>query len=199
MSTGLFMGVRCSFVEEAQDSASAFLDAINLGLSQRGLPRYADPVSPPNVYSGHLFGRSALDHHTSRVLMKIADLGANLRESPNLALIRDNPFRLTFVPIDFSPPFPSGYHEQIVGQSIRIWIGSIPRLLTELRFLAADLGIPMRDDLLTDETAIAINEFKPLYDGDSTELSEHERTAWLALYEGARLAMDHNVALSLAG
>jgi hypothetical protein len=199
MSTALFMGVRSSFVEGAQASAAAFLDAINLGLSQQGLPHYTDPISPPNVYSGRLFGRSALDHHSSRVLVKIADLGVNSRESPNLALIRDNPFRLTFVPINFSPPFPSRYQEQIVGRAAQIWIGSLPRLQIELQFLATNLRIPMKGGRLSDETAFAINEFKPLYSGDSTELSEHERTAWLVLYEGTRLAMSHNAALSLAG
>ncbi len=193
------MGVRSSFVEEAQDSAAAFLDAINLGLTQQGLPRYTDPTSPPSVYSGRLFGRSALDHHSSRVLVKIAELGVNSRDSPNLALIRDNPFRLTFVSIDFAPPFRSRYQERIAGSPAQIWIGSLPRLQIELQFLATNLRIPMTGGHLRDETAIAINKFESLYDGDSTELSEHERTAWLALYEGARLAMDHNVALSLAG
>jgi hypothetical protein len=120
-------------------------------------------------------------------------------QSPNLALIRDNPFRLAFVPIDFSPPFPSDYHEKIAKRPVQIWIGSLPRLKIELQSLATNLRIPMTDGHLNDETAVAINNFKSLYSGDSTELSEDERTAWLALYEGARLAMDHNVALSLAG
>jgi hypothetical protein len=47
--------------------------------------------------------------------------------------------------------------------------------------------------------AEAINDFKPLYEGDSTELAEDERTAWLAMFEGTRLAIEHRIALSLAG
>jgi hypothetical protein len=199
MSTGLFVGIRHSFIDEAQDSASAFLDAINRALSEHGLPLYADPVELPDVYSDHLFGRSQLDHHSSRVFVKIASLGTEARESPNLALIRDNPFRVAFVPIDFFPPFATAYHERIGGSAIRIWIGSLPHFLRELRLLAGDLGIPMADGDLTDKMAAAINDFKPLYEGDSTELAEDERTAWLAMFEGTRLAMEHRIALSFAG
>jgi len=193
------MGIRSSFVDEAQSSASAFVDAINRVLSERGVSSYADPDDPPNVYAGHLFGRSELDHHSSRVLVKIASLGIASRTSPNLELIRDNPFRLAYVPIDFFPPSPTAYHEQITGKDGRIWVGSLPHLLTELKSLAEDLGIPLTNGDITDETAADINDFKPFNVKDSTELIEDDRTAWLAIYEGTRLALQHNVALSLAG
>lgn len=72
MSTGLFMGVRGSYIDEAQASATAFLEAINGALSDKGIARYVDPQESPNVYKDALFGRSELDHHSSRVLVKIA-------------------------------------------------------------------------------------------------------------------------------
>jgi hypothetical protein len=72
-------------------------------------------------------------------------------------------------------------------------------LLTELKQLAGQLGIPLVNGELMDETASTINDFQPLRNGDSVELIEDERTAWLALYEGARLAVEHRVALTLAG
>ncbi len=193
------MGIRSSYIPEARDSASDFVDAINQVLNSRGQSGYIDPVDPPQVYNGHLFGRSELDHHSSRVIQKIAGIGCSARNSPNLALIYNNPFRVAYVPIDFSPPSPTTFHDRIGGERIQIWVGSLPRLLTELRCLAADLGIPLTDSDITDETAAAINDGKPLYAGDSLELAEDERTAWLAIYEGARLASEHNVALSLAG
>ena len=99
MSTGLFMGIRSSFVEEAQDAASAFIAAIDRALADRDLPPYLDPAEPPNIYTDHLFGRSALDHHSSRVLVDIANFGSSVQEHPNLGLIRDNPFRVAFLPI----------------------------------------------------------------------------------------------------
>jgi hypothetical protein len=199
MSTGLFIGVRYSYIEEAQASAEAFVDSINHVLLDIGVEPYLDPYEPPNVYTGHLFGRSELDHHSSRVLAEVASIGASSRQSPHLALIRDNPFRVAFVPAHFSRPLPSGYKEQIGGTPIEIWFGSLPQLLAELKLLAADLRIPLINGDLTDETAAAINGWLPLYEGDSTELSEDERTAWLAMYEGARLASEHKVALTFAG
>jgi hypothetical protein len=126
-------------------------------------------------------------------------VGARSEENPNLVLIRENPYRVTFVPADFGPPAPTEYYEQIAGEAVQIWVGSLPRLLAELRQLAAQLGIPLRDGELTDDTARAINGFEAFHNGDSAELIEDERTAWLALYEGARLALEHRVALTLAG
>jgi hypothetical protein len=199
MSTGLFMGVRRSYINEAQASATAFLDALNLTLSHSGIAPYVDPHEPPNVYRGHLFGRSELDHHSSRVLAEIASLGTASKESPNLALVRDNPYRVTFVPADFARPLQTEYRERIGGSEVPIWVGSLPRLLAELRVLAGQLGIPLTNGDLMDETAVAINAFEPLREGDSIELAEDERTGWLALYEGARLALQHSVALTLAG
>jgi hypothetical protein len=58
MSTGLFIGVRYSYIEEAQASAEAFVDSINHVLLDIGVEPYLDPYEPPNVYTGHLFGRS---------------------------------------------------------------------------------------------------------------------------------------------
>jgi hypothetical protein len=199
MSTGLFMGVRGSFIHGAETSARAFLDAINHALADKGLAPYIDPPEPPSVYSGNLFGRSELDHHSSRVFSEISSVGTRSEENPNLAMIRENPYRVTFVPADFSPPAPTEYYEQIAGEAVQIWVGSLPRLLAELRRLAAQLGIPLSNSELTDETARTINGFEPLHNEDSTELIEDKRTAWLALYEGTRLALEHRVALTLAG
>jgi hypothetical protein len=56
MSTGLFMGVRASHIDEAQASATAFLDAFNVVLKNYDIATYVDPHVPPNVYRGYLFG-----------------------------------------------------------------------------------------------------------------------------------------------
>lgn len=64
---------------------------------------------------------------------------------------------------------------------------------------ARNIGIPLVNGELADETAAAIRRFPALQNGDSIELIEDERTAWLALYEGARLAVEHRLALTLAG
>jgi len=199
MSTGLFMGVRSSFTEESRESADALLREINVVLAAESLPAYIDPDPPPNVYLGHLFGRSALDHHSSRVLVLIAEQAAHSKQSPNLALIRDNPYRVVFVPEKLVEPHVTQYRDRIDGRPVQIWVGSLDGLLDELRRLADGLGIPTVNGQIADETAAAINDFKPLSETDTTELIEDWRTAWLALYEGARLAEANAVALSLAG
>jgi len=199
MSTGLFMGVRSSFTEESRESADALLREINLVLAAASLPAYIDPDPPPNVYFGHLFGRSALDHHLSRVFVLIAEQAAHSKQSPNLALIRDNPYRVVFVPQKLVEPQVTQYRDRIDGRPVQIWVGSLDGLLEELRRLADGLGIPTVNGQIADKTAAAINDFKPLSETDTTELIEDSRTAWLALYEGARLAEANAVALSLAG
>ena len=192
------MGVRGSYIEGAEASAEAFLDAINQALTQKGATPYYDPDEAPNVYKGHLFGRSELDHHSSRVLSEIAHLGAESSDNSHLALIRDNPYRVTFVPADFTTPAPTQYYERIGDDDVQFWVGSLPHLLDELKGLAAQLGIPLTNGDLADQTAAAINNFE-LHNEDSAELIEDRRTAWLALYEDARLAVEHDVALTLAG
>lgn len=199
MSTGLFMGVRSSFTEGSRGSADVLLREINAVLAADNLPAYVDPDAPPNVYVGHLFGRSALDHHSSRVLALIAEQATHRKRSPNLALIQDNPYRVVFVPEKRLAPHVTQYRERIDGSLVPIWVGSLDGLLEELRTLADGLGIPMANGQISDETATVINDFMPLTKTDTTELIEDWRTAWLALYEGARLAAANAIALTLAG
>jgi hypothetical protein len=71
--------------------------------------------------------------------------------------------------------------------------------LEELGWLAGELGIPTEDGQISDLTAAAINDYKPFHEGDSMELIEDWRTAWLALHEGARSAKETGVALTLTG
>jgi len=200
MSTGLFMGIRGSYTEDGRDLADTLLKEINDVLVANGLAAYVDPDPPPNVYAGHLFGRSALDHHSSRVLRDIADRATTRsKNSANLALIRDNPYRVVFVPAKLQRPCETEYQERIAGSMVAIWVGSLDGLLEELAWLADDLAIPIEDGQISDRTAAAINDYQPFRDGDSVELVEDWRTAWLALYEGARLAKEVSVALTLAG
>ncbi len=74
MSTGLFMGIHSSYIKEAQASAGVFVDSINHALLNIDIEPYLDLDQPPNVYSGHLFGRSEFDHHSSRVLAEVASI-----------------------------------------------------------------------------------------------------------------------------
>jgi len=199
MSVGCFLGIRASYTDQAQVAAGAYLAAINRALRANGTPEYTDPPNPPNVYNGGLFGRSALDHHSARCF---ADLGERARADgggSHLGLLAANPYRVAFVPRDFEVPLPTDYSEEIAGERLVLWVGSAPRLVGELVSVAPLLGIPLEAARVSDAVARRINDFAPLHEGDDCSLAEDERTAWLVLYEGARLAVQHDVALSLAG
>jgi hypothetical protein len=199
MTTRLFLGVRSSFLDQAQNSARDFLDAMNRVLAENGMEPYADPVEPVNPYIGHLFGRSTLDRSSPRVFVELAGLAQVSKTCPNLALIRDNPRRVTFVPRPLPRPLATGYFEQIGGNDVQIWVGSLSQLATELLRFAHDLRIPVTNHDVTDETVGSINMFRPFHERDSTKLIEEYRPAWLALHEGVRMALQHGVALTLAG
>lgn len=199
MSVGCFLGIRASYVDEAQGAASAYIAAINVALGTKGLPAYSDPARPPDVYNGGLFGRSALDHHSAGCLAKLAEMTMEYGPAHHLGLLASNPYRLTFVPVDFPHPLLTDYVEDIAGEAVKIWVASTPRLAKDLESAAALLQIPLQDGQLADSVARRINAFAPLHDGDDCSLAENERTSWLLLYEGARLAVQHRIALSLAG
>lgn len=200
MSVGCFVGpIASSYIDEAHESTDAFARCIDLVLKKNGLPGYSEPVGSPDIYSGGLFGRSDLDHHSARCLVELAELGKANGCSPHLGLIANNPYRVTFVPTDFPWPLPTGHFETIWNENVEIWVGSAPRLLSDLMSIAPALGIPLVGNHVENVVAKKINDFAPLYAGDDCTLAEDDRTAWLLLHEGARLAVLHSVPLNLAG
>jgi hypothetical protein len=110
-----------------------------------------------------------------------------------------NPHRAVFLPRSLPRPLATGCCEQNGGEPVPVWAGSLVELLRELLSLGTQLRIPLTNGELADETANSINMFRPFHELDSTKLIEIYRTAWLALYEGARLALENGVALTLAG
>jgi hypothetical protein len=199
MSVGLFMGIVPSYTEEAEDSARELIAAINSRLQEQNLPLYSEPDEPPDVYVDDVFGRSELDHHSASCFVQLAEIAEGRNSARQHLAILGNPYRAVFLPQDFGEPFETGYKEEIFGDLLEVWTGSAQRLLDELTELAPHLGIPLENSVLSDEVAAKINEFELLTEDDDGELAEDERTAWLALYEGARLAVENKVALSLAG
>ncbi len=193
------MGIVPSYAEEAEDSAQELIAAINSRLQEQNLPLYSEPDEPPDVYFDDVFGRSELDHHSASCFVQLAEIAEERNSARHHLAILANPYRVVFLPQDFGEPFETGYKEEIFGDLLEVCAGSAQRLLDELAELAPHLGIPLENGVLSDEIAAKINEFELLTEDDDGELAEDERTAWLALYEGARLAVENKVALSLAG
>lgn len=198
MSVGLFMGIRESYTEDAQDSGEAYLAAINVALASRGLPPYVEPASAPDVYNDTLFGRSAIDAMGGSLISEVARIGVKQSGAKHLALLNYNPYRVAFVPIDFPEPLATKYKEPLAGQNFGIWVGSAARLFRELLDVATKLKVPI-DGSLSDTVAEKIRGYQPLFEGDVVNPNSDLRPTWLLLHEGARLALEHQVALSFAG
>ncbi len=200
MSVGVFMSLRASYVEKAQAVAARYASAVDAVLRGRGLGGYVDPKTVPDVYRRGRFGRSGIDHHSAGAFVALGEMAEESEEpSPHLELLATNPFRLAYVPADFDAPLALEHTELIAGERPRLWVGSAPRLAEELSRMAQRLGIPLEGSTLSDEVADKIAAMELLGEGDDGALAEDERTVWLLLFEGARLANHHRVALSLAG
>ena len=199
MAVGLFMSIKSSFIPEAWAAAESLVNGVNRGLTRLGFPRYLDPEPPPDVYRGSLFGRSSLDHHSARILALFGAVAARHGDAPHLSLLESNPYRVVYLPIDLPLPFQTGFEDLIGGVATEISAGSAPRLQRELSEIAGSLGIPLESGELSDSVAARLNNQEKFSESDSPALVDDYRTAWLLLYEGARLAQQHSTALALAG
>ncbi|MFW9995562.1 MAG: hypothetical protein ACFFD4_26225 [Candidatus Odinarchaeota archaeon] len=198
MTVGFFIGIRNSFTDEAQDDANAFLAAVTQSLLAAGYSGYSEPPVLPDVYVGYKFGRSALDNIGGFSLGKLAGIGLEKYGVLHLSLIASAPLLVAFLPFDFGEPLETKYTcTDWYGNSEHVWIGSSQGLLRELLELAPDLGIPLNKGVLEDGTTELINDYQPLYKGDTCEMAEDERVAWLVLHEGAKLSIEHGIALAL--
>lgn len=195
MSMGFFMGIRTSFSEAFTDEFAQLMGAVRSALEKKKIAVYNDPSVVPDVYENGLFGRSALDHHSASVLMSLNEIAQGKNISKHLDLKGD---RLIYLPMKFEEPFRVSYGKGFWPLKKIQDIGSLESLLNELCQLGEALGIPFEEGSLSDDKANLINEFKALHDNDVLDYAEDERTAWLVFYEGARLALKHNVALSVA-
>jgi len=193
MSVGVFLGVRASYLDRG--AAEAFLAAIEIALLSNQLPPYEEPTEAQATVRGPRFGRSELDHHGAAVLAALGRRG----EDQQLKLVADNPFRVAYLPTSFRTPLETSHTELIGGCERRIWVGSARELQRELVALAPALEIEVEGDALSDRMAELINDGKSIDEDDVGQPWDDERSAWLLLFEGARLAVARGLALSLAG
>jgi hypothetical protein len=197
MSIGMFLGVKPAFLPEAEASANEFLKAINEVLLRAGHATYREPSTLPNPYIGARFGRSATDHCVADDLVALSGYCSPEAQCSQLDALAANPYRIAFMPMSFSRPIETTYTENIGGEETPIWIGSSPVLADELEIAAVALRVPLSAGRLDDEIAEKINAFEAFGDDDPCEPSH--RIAWLMVYEGCRLSIASQVALSFAG
>jgi hypothetical protein len=200
VSVGVFFGIRHSFISEAQEQGRRLHAAVNDVLTRNKLRPVDDPEDDPDPRGGDAgaVGRSGLDHHGARSLARLGELAGEA--SPHLHLLALNPYRVVFVPRQLRLPATTKHLERIWDQTVAISVGSTQQLLAELLSLAPRLGIELANGALPDDVARRIDDLEPLSPGESdTELIENTRTAWLLMHEAARLSIDLDVALALAG
>ena len=169
-------------------------------LTRNKLRPVDDPEDDPDPRGGDAgpLGRSGLDHHGGRSLARLGELAG--ARNPHLHLLALNPYRVVFVPRELRVPATTSHLEQIWDQTVAISVGSTLQLMAELLAVAPRLGIRLTDGALPDDVAQRIDDLEPLSPGESdVELIEDIRTAWLLMHEAAKLSIDLDVPLALAG
>ncbi|PKL75062.1 MAG: hypothetical protein CVV27_17305 [Candidatus Melainabacteria bacterium HGW-Melainabacteria-1] len=193
MTIGCFLGIRAAW--PLQTEALSLIESLDAVLARQQLPPYQESGLVP-TYRQDGIGRSVLDHHDSEALADLANLARERRlPEAQLALLRSTRHGAMFLPLDFA--LPLSFRPPLAESRLNLGVGSAPRLQAELRALGHVLGIPLKQGDLKDKTALRINDHLPLYAGDRAHHAETGRTAWLLLYEGARLAQLHQLALIL--
>ena len=170
---------------EVQPDVAGELKVVNNALSSQGLESYDEPTTVPDVYTvidrRHCFGRSALDATSAASL---ASLGAAAKSSevPLAALAVLYTYPVYLLPIDFREPITLR-----TGQFLR-YLCSSHEIQRNLLSLAPSIGITLRNGMLSDDAAKAIN----------AEGEDDRAFDWLFLFEAARLSVAHRCAIVIA-
>jgi len=196
MSIGAFIGIRPSFRDQAH--ADAFLQAIEHALRLAGLPAYDEPPAAESARPIGV-GRSELDHHDAAALVALARRAREEGHGQHLDVLTSNPYRAAFLPMELAAPLATEYVDPVAVHRAPVQVASALALRGELVALAPVLGIRLDQGYLSDNVAMLINEGESLGPDDIPLAWNEERAAWLMLYEGARVALKHRRALSLAG
>lgn len=192
------MTIKESFAAGYEKDAQEYVKSINDVLRAEELPEYNEPKNVPDVYNDALFGRSELDHHGAQCLHDIGEMGIKNGNDQCLKLISWNPYRVAFLPSDFGYSYRTDFVTQIWDEDVELNFGSAHQLIRELIDIAPELKIEIKNSDLTKEQIILIGDMKT-FESDEENYFTDLRSAWFVLFEGARLAIEQKVALSLAG
>ncbi len=204
ISVGILADVMENDPEDA-DWVREEIEQINLVLSERDLPPHAEPESLPSFST-----RDAMDSFPYSFLHYLRRFYAHVKADsswqPTPILegqdpIDDDPFYKEFeidcdshllchsdaegyyVPIDFDEVIVD---ERVSGEML----GSSVRLMDELVKVAPYLNIPLSNGYLTDGNAEVLAQ-----EEEDSSPFWIERLVWFALYENARLSIEHKAAI----
>ena len=187
------------------------LAAANALLASAGYPAHDEPRSVPRLAPRAGLGSMPYSflHHLRRAYARRAedpawmatalDEGEDPADDPALEeqfgalashLVCHSDAEGFYLPVDFPEPLFADSAQSDVPGGI---VGSSQRLLAELVQVAPALGITLRDGRLSDAEADRIDFLASSEEGLHRELS-----SWLALFEAARLSVEHRTAIVFA-
>ena len=207
MGLAIELGMLAQLTADGEDEADLFreqLDALNACLAAIGAPAHAEPDSIGELdnradllsfpYSFIHFLRHAYAHRIADAgwiatpLAADADptsdqtLEAKMDQFDSHLLCHSDAEGL-YVPVEFTEPM---FHDALPGGIA----GSSYRLLQELIVVAPAIGVALDNQTLSDAEAARINDLVGSEHGLYRELC-----VWLALYEAARLSIEHKTAI----
>jgi hypothetical protein len=210
---GISVGTLSWLNTEDQDGATWFkenLAGINAVLREHGLPDHVEPeqISPAPKPRAELMGFPySFVHYLRRVYAYAMAQPGWTYTAPVVVdyslqddAVVDDEYSLMrshlmchsdaegfYVPVDFPDPLFDDGSNRILGGML----GSSYGLMRELVVIAPTIGIKLDGDKLTDDEAARINA---MIDGEHA--LDKELVVWLALFEAARLSIEHRTAIS---
>lgn len=188
MSVGVRLGLMPRNSSGGIERGGSRWDDIASDLATRlggmGLPPYLEPASIRSPYRGFRFGRAGTDHIGSSMAAGLARVAA----SPLLSSLAGD-----FQSALFLPDQTNDCCFSFDNYAGAIRVGPLDGLWRELNVVAPKLGVCLdRCGRLADADAEMICEEGEI---SGFEDMEDERSAWLLLFEGCRLALEERVAL----
>jgi len=185
MGVSIYVGFYAQCVQYDPDIALTIdqqLNSINKVLSERGLEEHVEPRT-----LGKMNNRADSSDFSYAKLFQLRQFYLDLIEgSPSEShLVCHSDFDGFYLPINFDTVI-----KDKDGKIAGTWLGSSYGLIKELVHVAPVLGISLTDGLLSDETADEVND-----KAWSSSRYSDELMAWIALYEAARLSIEHNSAI----
>lgn len=222
MSYGVFFGLRVGAVDDGTaELVSKRLADINAGLRliDRTPLRDKDPAvveHEEHRISGFrgTIGWSMLNHHGGRSLSGLGEaIRAFVDESPGpLEVLAGRIHGLTYLPSAFRGPLSIAEDGKSDLSTGLVW--SSRQMIKDLARVAPHLGIPLRGWHVDEVLASRINDYEALTTKDTPDtmdklwipgvaepygLADGLRTAWLLLFEAARISSENRIAFRILG
>ncbi len=183
MGVSIYVGFYASCLKYDPDIAVTLeqqFKAMNTVLVEQGVSTHTEPTAIVDMKN-----RAASNDFSYGKIFQLRQLYTDTMDghSSESHLVCHSDFDGFYLPVEF--------HNVSNDKRIQgTFLGSSYELMKELVSLAPELGISLRDGILCDEEAAEVNARAWSSDRHSDELM-----AWIALFEAARLSIEHKSAI----